>query len=85
MRVEAAELVRLVAGLGDPPPVAEAVHLLGEVDEAAGGDDGGEHELRHLVDSPAPAVGPVVVIRAPVSHVLHQPTPSTLKEDNNKS
>ena len=50
MSVQSSELITLVTELGNLPPVAEAVELLGEVDQAVGGDDGGQHELRHLVD-----------------------------------
>ena len=50
LSVEGPELLTLVTELGDLPPMAEAVELLGEVDQTAGGDDGGEHELGHLVD-----------------------------------
>ena len=50
LSVEGPEFITLVTELGNLPPVTEAVELLGQVNQAVGGDDGGQHELRHLVD-----------------------------------
>lgn len=74
LSVEGPELITLVTELGNLPPVAEAVELLGQVDQAVGGDDGGQHELGHLVDRPAAAEGPVIIIRGLISNILHQST-----------
>ena len=43
--VEGPEFITLVTELGNLPPVAEAVELLGQVNQAVSGDDGGQHEL----------------------------------------
>ena len=50
LSVEGPEFIALVTELGNLPPVAEAVELLGQVNQAVSGYDGGQHELRHLVD-----------------------------------
>lgn len=50
LSVEGPEFITLVTELGNLPSVAEAVELLGQVNQAVGGDDGGQHKLRHLVD-----------------------------------
>ena len=50
LSVEGPEFITLVTELGNLPPVAEAVELLGQVDQAVGGDDGSQHKLGHLVD-----------------------------------
>ena len=50
LSIEGPEFITLVTELGNLPPVPKAVELLGEVDQAVGGDDGGQHELGHLVN-----------------------------------